>query len=29
MTTSAGATRAKPSALTSGGEGFSDTWVHN
>lgn len=29
MTTSAGATRAQPSALTSGGEGFSDTWEHN
>jgi hypothetical protein len=29
MTTSSGATRAQPSALTSGGEGFSDTWVHN
>ncbi len=29
MTTSSGATRAQPSVLTSNGEGFSDTWVHN
>lgn len=29
MTTSSGVTRAKPSALTSNGEGFSDTWAHN
>ena len=29
MTTSAGVTRAQPSALTSTGTGFSDTWVHN
>jgi len=29
MTTSTGTTRAKPSALTSNGEGFSDTWAHN
>jgi hypothetical protein len=29
MTSSAGATRALPSALTSGGEGFSVSWRHN
>ena len=29
MTTSSGATRAQPSALTSDGEGFTDTWAHN
>lgn len=29
MTTSSGVTRALPSALTSNGEGFSDTWHHN
>lgn len=29
MTTSSGVTRAQPSALTSNGEGFSDTWHHN
>ncbi len=29
MKTSAGATRAQPSALTTNGEGFTDTWVHN
>ncbi|HSZ35922.1 MAG TPA: G1 family glutamic endopeptidase [Acidimicrobiales bacterium] len=29
MATSSGVTRALPSALTSNGEGFSDTWHHN
>lgn len=29
MTTSSGVTRALPSALTSNGAGFSDTWHHN
>ncbi|HWF14764.1 MAG TPA: G1 family glutamic endopeptidase [Acidimicrobiales bacterium] len=29
MTTSSGTIRAQPGALTAGGEGFSDTWVHN
>ena len=29
MTTSSGATRAQPSALTSDGAGFTDTWAHN
>ncbi len=29
MTTSSGATRAQPSALSANGEAFSDTWVHN
>jgi hypothetical protein len=29
MTTSSGATRAQPSALSSNGEAFSDTWAHN
>jgi hypothetical protein len=29
MQSSAGATRAAPSALTSNGEGFTDTWAHN
>jgi Peptidase A4 family len=29
MTTSSGVTRAQPSALTTNGEGFSDTWHHN
>jgi hypothetical protein len=29
MTTNTGVTRAQPSALTSSGDGFSDTWAHN
>jgi hypothetical protein len=29
MATSTGTTRAAPSALATGGEGFSDTWAHN